>query len=445
MVEASLVLARRTTRAVASHRLAVLVALVAAAGAIVLAASAWTAIAHPHPITPLLGVIAVATLLTDATCVDLRVGRPRRVLHVGGADSRARTRVASRRSSSCSPRCASRSRTRRPGGRRSRSCSTPLSYAIGVALAAAMTHLVVDPSWEHPLLSGVGLHPRRGRVLVLERRLGGCRDRVLAGSSVPSGVSEGGPASHRVLRGQHSDCARRAAVGRAKPGVVARDPAVLGVAFVVYRSYLRTIQERAIWRHLETITQEINRLDETEIAEVALAGAVALFEADEAELCICPHRPAATPIVYVRHDGGNRRSRCACRVVVAPTNVMARTPPRERLGRPMCAIPLVAHGAQIGVLRVCASAAGVKLNDRERQVLRTYAHTITTSHRERAAVRRDARASAAQRNRRAARSAHAAFRIGCSSKSACNALLDGRRRRNPASPSCSSTSTTSRM
>jgi diguanylate cyclase (GGDEF)-like protein len=375
MVEGSLVLARRTTRAVASHRLAALVALVAAAGAIVLAASAWTAIAHPHPITPLLGVIALATLLTDATCVDLRVGRQvesytwAELILVLGLASLAPEQLVL--TSLCI--AVAYAATRRSPVK---VVFNTASYAIGVALAAAMTHLIVNPSWEQPVLSGSAL------------LLGAVAFSWWNGVSVDAAIafSQDLPFSHVYRKGARlriAFCVGNILTALVVLLLVAQNPAlllaippVLGVAYVVYRSYLRTIQERATWRHLETITQEINRLDETEIAEVALAGAVALFEADEAELALFPSSGGDTPVVYVRRAG--------------ELAISLRTPSRRRADKRQgenaaseraatdVAIPLVAHGAQLGVLRV-GFGSRVTLSDRERQVLRTYAHTITTS------------------------------------------------------------------
>jgi diguanylate cyclase len=375
MVEASLVLARRTTRAVTSHRLAALVALVAAAGAIVLAASAWTAIAHPHPITPLVGVIAVATLLTDATCVDLRVGRQvesytwAELILVLGLASLAPEQLVL--TSLCV--AVAYAATRRSPVK---VVFNTASYATGVALAAAITHLIVDPSWEQPVLSGSAL------------LLGAVAFSWWNGVSVDAAIafSQDLPFRHVYRKGARlriAFCAGNILTALVVLLLVAQNPAfllaippVLGVAYVVYRSYLHTIQERATWRHLETITQEINRLDETEIAEVALAGAVALFEADEAELALLPSSGGESPILYVRRAGESAISR--------------RTPSRRRSDKRQgenaaseraatdVAIPLVAHGAQLGVLRV-GFGSRVTLTDRERQVLRTYAHTITTS------------------------------------------------------------------
>jgi diguanylate cyclase (GGDEF)-like protein len=374
MVEASLVLARRTTRAVASHRLVALVALVAAAGAIVLAASAGSAIAHPHPITPLLGVIAVATLLTDATCVDLRVGRQvesytwAELILVLGLASLAPEQLVL--TSLCI--AVAYAATRRSPVK---VVFNTASYAIGVALAAAIVHLIVDPSWEQPVLSGSAL------------LLGAVAFSCWNGVSVDAAIafSQDLPFRQVYRKGARlriAFCAGNILTALVVLLLVAQNPAlllaippVLGVAYVVYRSYLRTIQERATWRHLETITQEINRLDETEIAEVALAGAVALFEADEAELALFPSS-GGTPIVYVRRAGESA--------------ISLRTPSRRRSDKRQgenassepsatdVAIPLVAHGAQLGVLRV-GFGGRVTLNDRERRVLRTYAHTIMTS------------------------------------------------------------------
>ena len=57
-----------------SRRLTVLVCTIGSAGAVVLAVAAGVAITRHRPVSPAVAVVALATLLTDATCVDLRVG-----------------------------------------------------------------------------------------------------------------------------------------------------------------------------------------------------------------------------------------------------------------------------------------------------------------------------------------------------------------------------------
>jgi diguanylate cyclase (GGDEF)-like protein len=158
-------------------------------------------------------------------------------------------------------------------------------------------------------------------------------------------------------------------------------PPCVGVAFLAYRSYLRSIQERAIWRHLEMTSQEINRLDETEIAEVAIARAVALLEADAVELRLFPPRGAGIEQVFVGTSAGVAQignpfgRRDSDRV---PTASIVATADAVDVAETRILVPLVAHDEQIGVLRVCFDAR-VKLSDREHRVLRTYGHTITRS------------------------------------------------------------------
>ncbi len=96
-------------------------------------------------------------------------------------------------------------------------------------------------------------------------------------------------------------------LAHANPTLLLVVPPCLGLAFLGYRSYLRTIQERAIWQHLEATSQEINRLDEAEIADVALARVLALLEADEVELCLFPSDGTGTERVYIRTATAERQ------------------------------------------------------------------------------------------------------------------------------------------
>src|SRR5512135_705186 len=66
--------ARSLSRRLAEHRLGVLVGTVAVVAAIVVGTAAAALIEHPQRVGLVLGVVVVATLLTDAMCIDLRVG-----------------------------------------------------------------------------------------------------------------------------------------------------------------------------------------------------------------------------------------------------------------------------------------------------------------------------------------------------------------------------------
>src|SRR5262249_40466801 len=159
-------------------------------------------------------------------------------------------------------------------------------------------------------------------------------------------------------------CAGNIAIGLATLALLHADPALLlaippclAVAFLGYRGYVRTIQERTIWQHFEAASQDINQLDETEIAEVALARAVALLEADSVELHLLPAYGIGVEQIFVGTAAG---------VTIAPVTPGRRhddePPPEPESAKTHIEIPLVAHDEPIGCLRVLFGSR-VKLSD----------------------------------------------------------------------------------
>src|SRR6478609_3674033 len=139
-----------------SRRLRLLATAVIAAGVAALVIAAGVAIGDPQPIGPAFIVIALATLCTEATCVDLRVGRdvesytwaeltivlglallpPSQLVLTSLALAVAY--VATRRSVL-------------------KTAFNTASYATGCALAAVVTHVIAAPSWDTPARSALAL------------------------------------------------------------------------------------------------------------------------------------------------------------------------------------------------------------------------------------------------------------------------------------------------
>jgi diguanylate cyclase (GGDEF)-like protein len=367
---------------IATRRLTVLVAIVSTAGGILLIGAAIFAIEHPQPVTPFLLLLAVATLLSDATYINLRVGR-----HVESYTWAELTVVLGLALLApdqliLTALCVA---TAYVATRRSlvKVLFNTTSYAIGVALAAAVTHIVAAPSWDRPLRSAAAL------------TLGAAVFSLWNAVSVDAAIafSQDLPFRQVYLKGVRlrvALCAGNVVTGlaalefaRQNPLYLLALPACLGLAFGSYRSRLRNIQERTIWRHLDAISPEINQLDETEIAKIALAGAVALLEADAAELVLSALHPGGTERVYacdpqgrvepplaaLRRHGDHRQTAAVAHAGAEQAGARVDT---------CVEVPLAAHDVRLGVLRIRIGTR-VKLTDRERRVLRTYAHTITTS------------------------------------------------------------------
>ncbi|MCU1692735.1 MAG: GGDEF-domain containing protein [Frankiales bacterium] len=159
------------------------------------------------------------------------------------------------------------------------------------------------------------------------------------------------------------------------PAVLFAVPPVAAVLALTYRAYLRASQERDVWRQLEVASRELNRLEATEVATAALRRARELFRCDDVELRLDP-----------RHSHGLR----VCRLVgdVLQVAEQGREVPvalaleDEEDGGSVISTslsaPLVSPSGRIGALRLLFRGA-VTLSARERQVMSTYAHAVSTT------------------------------------------------------------------
>ena len=174
-------------------------------------------------------------------------------------------------------------------------------------------------------------------------------------------------------------------------------PLVLAAVFLAYRGYLSARQERDMWQQLEAATRELNQLEESEIAEAALHRARQLFRVDGAELQLAggARRP---PRVYVLCADGA----IVCRPGPGRRAVASDT--TAYVGDDESATPtpivtdviasLTGPKGAVGSLRLTFDAP-VRFTPRERHVLRTFAHAVSTTVLN-AALYDDVRAEAAR-------------------------------------------------
>ncbi|MCW2667550.1 MAG: diguanylate cyclase/phosphodiesterase with sensor, partial [Frankiales bacterium] len=144
-------------------------------------------------------------------------------------------------------------------------------------------------------------------------------------------------------------------------------PLLLVLLFAVYRGYLSTVQERDLWQQLESAARELNCLDEREIASAAVVRAAQLLKADRVELLIDPVEPTGRPVVW---SGGIHGLEVSGQGYPGPLG--------EPTGQMLHAAPLEGPHGRIGVLRV-AFDGPVSLTKRERHVLRTFAHSVSST------------------------------------------------------------------
>jgi len=247
------------------------------------------------------------------------------------------------------------------------------SYAVGLALAAAACHAVGTPDWEHPQRSGPALLAGAAvwavwNKLTTDTAISLAQDRPLTTvlrSELRSTVfvflcNVGLAFGCLGLAKEHTDLLWLA-------------PVCIVLAATLNRCYLKLAQDREAWRALETASRDLNALDEQVLVDVALTRATALMQADGAALrlatgpqevvhrlsgrAVAPVPPAGTPTVVVSHGQG-------------------------RAGLPVetteASVPLAAAGEQLGSLVVTYEGA-VRLTRRERSQLTAYAGALSVA------------------------------------------------------------------
>jgi diguanylate cyclase (GGDEF)-like protein len=227
------------------------------------------------------------------------------------------------------------------------------SYVVGVTLALFARILMV-PSWNRPLQSICALV------------LGGVIFSAWNSVSIDAVIAF---SQNRPFRQVHRKgltlrwavCAGNILLAlvvlwaaRHNPVLLVGLPLSLAAAYTVYRSGLRTIQERAIWRDLEATSMEIHRLDERAVINVALARAKSLFDAEDVRLLLSNRDRSSIPELD------------DCFAV------------QHLEGHTLVKVPLLGRHDPIGALELRFDTR-VKLTERERRLMRTFAHTITTS------------------------------------------------------------------
>ena len=155
-------------------------------------------------------------------------------------------------------------------------------------------------------------------------------------------------------------------------------PPVLIVLYFLYRGYLRANQERDVWQQLEVATRELNMLQEQDVAAAAIRRAQQLFRTDAAELVLAGSGGSSR--AYALDDTGE--------VTVADASgeqLLARSATYMSLedgdDAPLmtCLVaPLEGPAGRVGVLRLIFGGP-VKLSARERQVLSTFAHAVSSA------------------------------------------------------------------
>jgi diguanylate cyclase (GGDEF)-like protein len=152
-------------------------------------------------------------------------------------------------------------------------------------------------------------------------------------------------------------------------------PPVMVAVWAVYRAYLSASQERDAWQQLEASARELNRLEEAEVAKAAITRARQMFRTEDVVLALTGRKESTDRVYTVDASGDLQR---------LPDPGEARAPFIElelegRAPLATCVVaPLAGPTGRLGSLRL-SFAAPVRLSGRERQVLSTYAHAVSTT------------------------------------------------------------------
>jgi diguanylate cyclase (GGDEF)-like protein len=163
------------------------------------------------------------------------------------------------------------------------------------------------------------------------------------------------------------------------PVLLAALPPLILVVALGYRAALTAVQERDVWQQLETASRELSRLDEREVASVALARAAGLLRCDRVELVL---HTAPGPRVYRLDEDGQAVAEPVVRQddeqVDEVTYVQVTQAASRAATVTWVVAPLTGTGRRLGSLRLCFTGK-VSLTRREQQVLSTFAHTLSTT------------------------------------------------------------------
>jgi PAS domain S-box-containing protein len=187
-----------------------------------------------------------------------------------------------------------------------------------------------------------------------------------------------------------------AMVAKQSSGALIVLPFFLVLTYAAYRGYLRAGEDRDTWQVLQDTSRDLSRLRRTEIAEVVLDRAAALFKADFVELMLVDDE-ATSRVTTWRRSGGDIRLLEHRSLEDAatfwprahserePYQLLRRRAPTaqrrelEALGLEQCVVvPIATAEGVLGTLRV-GFAGAVRMRTRDLQVIRTFANQLATS------------------------------------------------------------------
>ena len=182
-----------------------------------------------------------------------------------------------------------------------------------------------------------------------------------------------------------------------EPLALAVVPLVAVMLAVIYRGYLLALEERDTWERLQAVSHDLLGTDAERMAEVALDGAIALLQAEFADLVLVEREGDRTGLMWRRAGEGPGERTSGDPVALVPgcwdrvltqralfSIDLATATGAERAElldlnlTSLTAVPLLVHEGCLGTLRI-GFRGPISLRAKERQVLETFANHISAA------------------------------------------------------------------
>ena len=161
-----------------------------------------------------------------------------------------------------------------------------------------------------------------------------------------------------------------------RPSVLVLPPLLL-LMYAAYRGYLQAMQERDTWRQLEQASRDLSSLDERVVAQAALRHGRAMFRTETVELVL--HAGPGGPRTYYLDEGDHVRVEAHGRVPQESDLTFVHLDGARGNRAVTCiVVPLEGPQGRFGALKLVFGGP-VRLTERERQVLSTFAHSAGTT------------------------------------------------------------------
>ncbi|MCW2671851.1 MAG: GGDEF-domain containing protein [Frankiales bacterium] len=267
------------------------------------------------------------------------------------------------------------------------------SFAVSAAAAdLVLTRLTPGPYVASELRPALALLAAVTTYSVISAALTASVVSLASGRSLGSVLKDSAPIAVVVWAGNAGSAFALLVLAERVPGVLWALPPVMVTALAAYRAYLSAEQDRDAWQQLEAAGRELNVLDEQEVARAALSRAGQMFSTDDVVLALRARNGHVDTVYSLERDGELVAAVEQCQPVTPYAELDI---DRRRVAAAPCVnAELKGPTGPLGTLRL-AFDKPVRLSRRERRVLSTYAHTVSTSLLN-ACLYADARAEAAK-------------------------------------------------